>query len=111
MLGREREIPVLRDDELTGVHGEGGHGNVIGDGEVDRGCSVCFGIRPVHGLVVSLQLVHSVDLTDAVCWWSSGVISGELQSEVPVENSIRDVGILRAPLDNDLLGVVRVLAR
>ena len=48
------------------------------DSEVDRGCCICLGIRPVHGLVVSLQLVHSVDLTDAVRRWSFGIIQGEL---------------------------------
>ena len=69
---------ALYQHQLAGVHGEGGHGNVISDSEVDRGCCIRLGIRPVHGLVVSLQLVHSVDLTDAVGRWSFGIIQGEL---------------------------------
>ena len=65
----------------------------------------------VHGLVVSLQLVHGVDLAHTVDWWCLGVIQRELECEVPVENSARDVGILCAPLDHDQLGVVGVLTR
>ena len=65
----------------------------------------------VHGLVVSLQLVHGVDLAHTVRWWCFGLIEGELESEVPVENSTRDVGVVLAPLDDDQLGVVGVLTR
>ena len=109
--GEVRETsPVLGDNELSGVHGEGGHGDEVRHSDIDWNGGVRIWLCLVDSFVIGPQLVDGVNLADAVGGRDGGLVEGEDHGEVPVENDARIVLILRAPVEDHNLRVVVVLA-
>ena len=111
--GEVRETsPVLGDNELPGVHGEGGHGDEVRHSDIDWNGSVLIWLCLVDSFVVGPQLVDGVNLADAVGGRDGGLVESEDHGEVPVEKNARIVLILRAPVeDHDLRVVVELAGR